>query len=230
MATLHHNPDLGPVHQPHRWSPADLADAAAQGLLARAREDDLEQAVYGFDCLDELGLHPLIHRALQTTGYGVWPEQQYPDDWGKTRRSEGKRCDVVVTPRPEQSLRDPMIQGTLFEHTLAIDPQDAYWLEIKSVAQFETAGPFRHYSKELLAPVTADVKKLHDDRVICHAGLLLILFTQDQATADHDLAAWHNRCLEKHHPVAPPASRGFKITDRVGNSYCTAALFPVRGG
>ena len=88
------------------WSPADLADAIAEGLIAQAKADDLEQAVYGFDCLDELGLHPLVQQTLARAGYGIWPEQQYPDDWNRSKRSEGKRCDVVLTGAPDRPLRD----------------------------------------------------------------------------------------------------------------------------
>lgn len=211
------------------WSPAQLADAIAGGLQARARADDLEQAVYGFDHLDELGLHPLIHDALHAAGLGVWPEQQYPGDWVRTRRSEGKRCDVVITPAPHQPLRDPVVKGTLFDTAQAIDAQDAYWLEVKTVAQFETSGPFPRYSAELFSPVTADIKKLWTDALICHAGLLLVLFTTDQGTAQHDLVAWHRRCLDRGYPVATPVVRGFTITDRIGNAYCAAALFGIRG-
>ena len=87
------------------WSPTQLADTIAQSLQAQAEADDLEQAVYGFDHLDELGLHPLIQQALAHGGYGVWPEQQYPSDWNHPRRSEGRRCDVVLTPAPDGHSR-----------------------------------------------------------------------------------------------------------------------------
>ena len=42
---------------PMRFSIWDIADTVAKGLDRRAHADDLEQAVYGFDHLDELGLH-----------------------------------------------------------------------------------------------------------------------------------------------------------------------------
>ena len=77
--------------------------------------------------------------------------------------------------------------------------------------------------------IVQDVKKLWTDRKIRHAGLLLVLFTQDQAVAEHDVLAWHRRCLDRGFPVAPPASRGFRITDRIGNGYCAVAHFGVRG-
>ncbi|MEL7087724.1 MAG: hypothetical protein AAGL98_04675, partial [Planctomycetota bacterium] len=197
-------------------------------LRRRAAEDDADQAVYGFDALDELGLHPLVRDALTTRGYGAWPEQRYPGHWHKKKKSHGLRCDLVLTP-DGLPLRDPAIKDTLFDAQPAVDADRAYWLEIKTVAQFETGGAFRRYSAELLQPVTKDVQKIWSDGVIRHGGLLLVLFTQTQEIAEHDLAAWHTRCLDKGFPVGPPAVRGFAITDRVGNGWCAVAVFGVRG-
>ncbi len=67
------------------------------------------------------------------------------------------------------------------------------------------------------------------DGVIRHAGLALVLFTADAEVADHDLLAWHTKCLDKGLPVRPPSVRGFPITDRVGNGWCAVAVFGVRG-
>jgi len=211
------------------WSPADIADAIHAGLKKRAAEDDLEQAVYGFDALDELGMHPIIQQSLRDAGYGVWPEQRYPSDReSKKKKSEGKRCDVVIT-RDGRPLRDPHAKSTLFDQPGAVDFEDAYWLEVKLVAQFEKTGPFRRYSSELLSPVASDIKKLWNDGGIYHSGLLLILLTADQVTAEHDLLTWHRKCLEKGYPVAAPAARGMRITERIGNGYCISAVFGVRG-
>ena len=159
-----------------RWQPPDIADAVAAGLTRKAQEDDAEHAVYGFDALDELGLHPLINRALSEGGYGVWPEQRYPGHWHKAKRSEGLRCDLVLTP-DGHPLRDEAVKDTLFDTGEAVDAQMAYWLEVKTVAQYETGGAFRRYSAELLSPVMNDVKKIWSDGVIQHGGLLIILFT-----------------------------------------------------
>ncbi len=207
----------------------DIADAVAEGLQRRARADDLEQAVYGFDALDELGLHPVIQRALSDAGYGVWPEQRYPGEWHRRNRSEGRRCDVVLTP-DNRPLRDLELKQTLFDTPDAVDPQESYWLEIKTVAQYETSGPFARYSSELLTPVTQDLKKLWTDGLILHAGLLLVLFTAERQTAEHDLFVWHRCCLDRGIPAAAPAARFFAISDRIGNAWCAAAVFAVRGG
>jgi len=213
-----------------RWSPLDIVDAVATGLSDRARQENEEQVVYGFDSLDELGLHPLIQQTLKDAGYGVWPEQRYPSDWSKRKQSEGKRCDIVLTHSADTvGLRDARIRGTLFDTPDAVDPEQAYWLEIKTVAQYESDGPFRGYAKELLSPVAEDVKKLWSDALIFHAGLLLILFNESREVATHDLTAWHRRCLDRGYPVAAPAVRGFEINNRIGNGWCAVALFGVRG-
>ncbi len=214
---------------PVRWHPADIAEAVCDGLQKRAAQEEAEQAVYGFDALPELGLHPLIHQALAAAGWGVFPEQRYPSDRQQSKKSHGQRCDAVLTPSPSLPLRDPDITGTLFENGPAIDPENAYWLEIKSVAQFETTGPFRRYAAEMLSPVTRDITKIWNDGHIRHGGLLLLLFTVDQATAQHDVLAWHRRCLDKGHPVGPPVLRGLAINDRIGNAWCQIAVFTVRG-
>lgn len=210
------------------WSVADLADAIHEGLRSRAAADDLEQAVYGFDALDELGLHPILHQGLRDAGYGVWPERRYPSDGSHRKKSHGKRCDAVLTP-DSKTIREAGIKGTLYDTAPAVDLDEVFWLEIKTVAQFETEGPFRRYSAELLQPVAKDVKKLWNDGLINHAGLLLVLFTADELIAEHDIAAWHRRCIERGYPVGLPAVRRLKITDRIGNARCTTALFPVRG-
>lgn len=211
-----------------RWQPPDIADTVAAGLTRRAQEDDAEQAVYGFDAHNELGLHPIIQRTLLDGGYGVWPEQRYPGHWHKTKRSEGLRCDLVLTPNG-RPMREEAVKDTLFDTGEAVDVQAAYWLEVKTVAQFETGGAFKRYSAELLSPVMKDVKKIWSDGVIQHGGLLIILFTESQEIAEHDLAVWHERCIRKGYPVGVPAVRGLPISDRIGNRWCSIAVFGVRG-
>jgi len=165
---------------------------------------------------------------LTTTGFGVYPEQRYPSDRAARRRkSEGKRCDIVLTA-DSRPLAEPDAEATLFMPDDAVPLEAAYWLEIKTVSQFTTDGPFPHYAKELLSCVREDIRKLAQDRLIFHAGLLLVLFTENEQVAQHDLAAWEAKCIERGYPVAPPLQRSFAITERLGNALCTAALVPVR--
>ncbi len=215
-------------HPNMQWDVVDIVETVSAGLLGRARADDEEQAVYGLDAVEELQLHPLIHDALRMGGYGVHPEQRFPSDRTRRRRkSEGKRCDIVLTPN-ERPLGDPDAADTLFAAPDAVSLETAYWLEVKTVSMFTTEGPFHRYSAELLAPVSKDIRKLAEDRLIFHGGLLLVLFTVDQAVADHDLTTWLDRCTQRGFPVAPPIVRGFELTDRLGNGWCAVALFPVR--
>lgn len=211
------------------WNVTEMVEAVAAALREAARLRDLEQAVYGIDDLSELQLHPLIHQALRSAGYGVWPEQAYPSArTHRKRKSEGKRCDVVLTHEHNTGLVDPEAHATLFGDAEALPLEAAYWLEIKTVAQFTRDGPFPHYSKELLSPVSHDIRKLAQDPLIFHAGLLLVLFNEDRRVARHDLSAWEMRCLHRGIPVAPPIVRDFDLADRFGNTVCTAAIFPVR--
>ena len=210
------------------WDVVDIVESVIGGLQRRAEADDLEQAVRSIDALDELALHPLIHQALRQAGYGVWCEEHYPSDRTPRRsKSEGKRCDLVLTP-DERPLAGSDADLTLFAPPDPVALEAAYWLEIKTVAQFTPEGPFPYYSKELLSSVSQDIKKLATDPALHHAGLLLVLFTAAAAVAEHDLSAWHDRCLRRHDAVAPPVQRCSPPTDRHGNAHLTCALFPVR--
>jgi len=209
------------------WDAVEIVEAITRHLRARAAAADLEQAVYSIDALDELQLHPLIQTALREAGFGVWPEQRYSADGRRRRKSEGKRCDVVLTP-DDLPLLEPDAETTLFADPRAVPLESAFWMEIKTVAQFTTEGAFVGYSSELLQPVTHDIKKMAKDGMLFHCGLLLVLFTAEKQVAEHDLAAWERRAIERGYGVAPPTARHFAINDRLGNACCSVALFPVR--
>lgn len=211
---------------PHIWAFDHLADALVAGL-ARAEADlAAEQAVHGLDVLRELDVHPLLHAALRTAGYGVAPEQRFPRDRARRRRSEGVRCDMVVTPGglPLESDAPP----DLFTPRHTIPLTEALWLEVKTVAQHHPLGPHRNYARALQHPVWKDVRKLADDPQIRHAGVLLILFTQGLAVAEHDLDVWARGARTRGLPISPREQRSLPIVDRVGNTLCTAALFPIQ--
>lgn len=209
------------------WSPADIADAVADGLRRRAAALDAEHAVYGLDALDEVQLHPFIAEALSHDGYGVYREQRYPADLRRRRESEGERCDFVLTPAG-QPLRAAESKATLFEPEDAIDLDEAFWLETKVVAQYTPEGPNRQYASQFLSTVRHDVTKLAKDPGIFHAGLLIVLFVRDETVAKHDLDIWQDRCLQRMLPIAAPSIRHVPISDRMGHSLCTVALYPVR--
>lgn len=219
---------IQPVSRVRRavWSIASIADAAQLGLSEAARNRDLEQAVYGMDALDEVALHPTLAEAFTAAGYGVHREQRYPADRQRRALSEGERCDFVLTP-DNRALKHPDAAGTLFDPLDALELADAFWLEVKVVSQYLLEGPNRSYSSQLLATVRQDVTKLSKDPGILHAGLLLILFVQDEMIAENDLKVWQDRCLLRGLPIGAPARRSLAITDRHGHGLCAIAAYPV---
>jgi len=213
---------------PIDWSLPDLADALAHGLGRLCEEDRLAQTVRGLDSRSELQWHALIASILEEAGYGVQREQRYPLARGRRRRSEGERCDIVLTPtgRP---LQEEEALATLFAAPDAIAPVQALWLEVKVVNQFTEDGPNRSYAFDLQHPVRGDVAKLAREESIAHAAVLLMLFTADEGTAVHDLEVWRQRCLARGLEISPPYLRHVPIIDRLGNACCTIALLRVKG-
>jgi hypothetical protein len=184
------------------------------GLARAAEAIELEQAVRGLDAYAELELHPVLQAALRDAGYGVFAEQRFPRDRSQRKRSAGSRCDLVVTPSAETPL-DPHALG------------EALWIEVKVVSQFHRLGPNRGYAQALQSPVWNDVRKLASDPAIVHGLVLLVLFTADAATADHDLDVWRARAIDRGLRLWPRVSRSLPVGDRLGNRLCTVALFPL---
>jgi hypothetical protein len=211
---------------PPRWSWHALADALADGLTRAAAEIELEQAVRGLDACLELELHPVLQRALRDAGYGVHPEQRFPRERGKRRRSEGSRCDIVLTPEG-RPLAGEEVQLGLFAPKQAVPLCDAMWIEVKAVAQFRELAPNRAYAQALQQPVWKDVEKLAADPEIHHAVVLLVIFTADAVVAEHDLEVWAVRASQRGLPLWPRVQRSLAIGDRIGNRLCTLALFPI---
>ena len=212
--------------EPPRWCWHALADALADGLRRAAAAVELEQAVRGLDACLELELHPLLQAALREAGYGVHAEQRFPRDRGKRRRSEGSRCDIVLTPEG-RPLASEGPQLGLFAPTGAVALCDAMWIEVKAVAQFRELAANRAYAQALQRPVWKDVEKLAGDPQIAHALVLLVIFTADAEVAEHDLGVWESRARERGLPLWPRVQRSLAIGDRIGNRVCTLALFPV---
>ncbi len=204
----------------------DIADAIRTGLQAKAADYDLEQAVHGLDSLDELCIHAILWESLHSVGFGTYQEQRYPSDRKRRRKSEGKRCDIVLT-HDAKPILDPSAQATLFEPPDAVALSDAFWLEVKVVSQHSEDGPNQRYTSALLEPVRRDVSKLAKDRDILHAGVLLVLCVADEQTGIHDLNVWHEQAINKGIPVGFPAKRSFAISNRIGNAICMIAVFPV---
>jgi hypothetical protein len=205
---------------------SDIAEAAIHGIGMVAAAMDADRSVRGVDSLDEVALHPMIASGLSRADFGVHREVRYPADRRKRKASEGERCDFVLT-QDNRPLRHPEAAATLFDSPDAVDLDEAYWLEVKVVAQFTDEGPNRQYASQLLSTVGRDVRKLSKDDGILHAGLLLVLFVERDEVAEHDLGIWQDRCLARSFPIAAPSIRTLPINDRIGNRVCFCALYPV---
>ena len=211
----------------HQWSVADIADVLEAGFLSAEAGLRREQAVRGLDARSEVELHPLLQEIFEAASIGATREVRYPAESRRRRQTEGRRCDLVLTP-DGKPLVEPQQKQTLFAPTNAVELEDAFWLEVKCVTQFTPEGPNSSYTSELLSTVQKDVFKLASDRSILHAGLLIMLFVASEEVAEHDLQIWQDKCLEQSLPIAAPAHRIVPITDRLGNRVCCLSLFPVR--
>lgn len=231
------------------WDALVLAEAAARAIGAEDARLRAEQAVYGLDRLDEVGLHPLLAAGMRAAGWGVWREQPYPGVvLRRARLSERERCDLVLTEDPAAPPLDPVAElkamdlasGTLFEpvaEAMAVrapftEVGEAYWLEVKAVAQFTyrdgAPGPNASYAAELVAGPTRDAVKIASEPMIRAGGVLVVLFTADAPTAAHDVGAMAHRMLDRGAPIGAPVWVSVPVADRIGNAVCTAAVVPVR--
>lgn len=230
------------------WDLTDLVRTVRTGLQAASEDSVREQAVHGIDALCEVDLHPIIADTLIAGGYTALRERHYPGEPGARRKfSARQRCDVVLLPRKGAELFDPVADllkrdkaaGTLFAATPApsavetaaiVQPEDAFWLEVKLVGQYcytqGVPGPNRAYSSELTSSLYVDLAKINADAALKWSALLLVLFSDCEETATHDLSIALHRSLDRGHTFRAPISESFPIPDRIGNRLCTVAAIP----
>lgn len=236
------------------WIDEEIISIATDVLAAAEESLRAEQAVYGLDALTELQLHPTLARAYQAAGFGVLREQPYP---GIVRRrfQQHDRCDLVLLPERADALAMPVEesrrrarraraeQPALWSEPAepektdgaaaprGVDPADAYWLEFKTLGQFTfthgVPGPNPAYASGLRTALD-DLSKLAADATLRRGGLLVVLFTADEATATHDLRVLAERALARDIPMSSPLVRTITIQERIGNATCALALFPAR--
>ena len=231
------------------WQLDAILDGLSSTLAARERDLQSEQAVHGLDALDEVALHPVLARGLEGSGLSVFRETPYPGQPEHLpKESERLRCDLVIGPGNATGIADIVRQGkelrraegTLFAGVAAellapppgaIEPADAFWLEVKVIGQFSYvdgfAGPNRTYASQFGACIS-DVRKLAAGREIIHAALAIVLFNEAEEVAEHDLAAFMHKCLDRNLPVAELRRLTIPITDRIGNTVCSVGLVRVR--
>ncbi len=241
---------IGESQQPNfpetiAWSVPDIHDVLVTGLRARADALDEEQAVQGIDALSELALQGVLADVLRAHTLGVIRERPYPGhkDMGsagnRPKDSARLRCDLVLTPRAGLSIADPVaalrerdeVENTLFAGAElqpsrpTIAAGDALWLEVKTLGQFcfkrGVPAPNTTYASELTQAVFEDLAKLSHEPLIRHGALVLVLFTTDRETAEHDVGVALHRALDKGVAFRSPVRGGFGITDRIGNGWCS---------
>lgn len=227
------------------WVAGDVLGACRRALEARAAALAEERAVHGIDALSEVALHPILADGLRAAGWGVVREACYPGDVAsRPWRAERERCDLVVLPDAGSTLADPVrtlreadrVRGTLFESLCAVGvdgvpPEDAYWIEVKVVAQHAythgVPGPNTAYAGELTRAFTQDLAKLSREPRVARGGVLLVHFTSDDRTADHDLAVALHRAVDRGLAFRSPVTERFGVRDHAGNAVCTVALTEI---
>jgi hypothetical protein len=178
----------------------------ATALREQARLDNAAQAVRSIDSWSERQLQQFLAEAMEQRGYIAHREYRYPHTESNEKQSE-RYCDLMI------------------QHYAALPSHlPGYWLEVKRLAQFQNAEPNRNYSHWLLQPVTNDVQKLIDEPAIRHCGLLLVLFTADEATARHDTQVWLDKLEAKSIAPAHVHTTIQPITDRQGNTAMRVVL------
>ncbi len=199
-----------------------------------------EQAVYGLDAMSEVELHAVVEQAFTASGLGVAREFPYPGSLDPFMRDAAReRCDLVLTPPGAPLPVDPVaaararLAAPLFA---GADPaeavSDAFWLEMKAVAQLAFVDgipmPNASYGALLVGGPAADVAKLARDAAIERGGVLVLLFGAEGAVVEHDLAAMATELVRRNLPIALPSVEVIAITDRVGNAVCGVCLVPLR--
>jgi hypothetical protein len=231
------------------WNPTEIISFMRQQLERSQADLDEHNAYHGLDSFSETQLHPLLYQAFAGSPMGSYREVGYPSS-PKTRPNDAQRqrCDLVLTPRSGQHLFDPIDEqrardkavGTLFEssanahepHPNDALPEDAYWIEVKSIAQFSyvegVPGPNPKYTNELLMGPRADVIKLATDPLIRSGGALIVLFAEEPETGPHDIHASAIKMIEQDLPIAAPVLDSFEITNHASNAWCTLGLIPIK--
>ncbi|MCL4219779.1 MAG: hypothetical protein KJZ65_00275 [Phycisphaerales bacterium] len=228
------------------WHPAELTDAAARRIAEADQTLRREQAVQGLDALDEVALHPLLAEAFKQAGLGVREEQPYPGTYARRPLPRDReRCDLVLLPPGSTSLLDPLAllqmhaarQATLFASVrqpvpAGASPEDAFWLEVKSVAQVcyveGVPVPNTSYARQLVRGPALDLAKLAREPMINAGGSLVLLFGASEDVVRHDLGMMTRAMIDRDLPISSPSVEVTPIADRAGNACVGLCLVPLR--
>ena len=210
-----------------RYPTDEVADAVLGVLAAREAALRLEQAVYGLDALDELGMQALLAEGLARGGrWSVAREVHYPSSRGR-KLTARNRCDLVLTPagRP---LRLDSRPPSLFDPPDQADPGEALWLEVKLAHQFAEGGrSHRGYGQQWRTGVVNDLLKMQAEEPLREAGLLLVVFTDGPGVLDKDLEHLEDTLAVREVLAGFRQVRSLPIVERNGHTLASVALWPT---
>jgi hypothetical protein len=202
-----------------------IARAVVDGLQKAIARNELEQAPHGLDSWSELALHAVLAQAFVDAGCFVAREQRYPRDRKARARTSGRRCDLVVTQGGPLLLEH--VQPDLFSPTPR-SPAQAAWIEVKVLKQHGLGGRGNvGWQRSLLAPPTADLRKLADDESLGLRVLVMVLFTASAEVSAHDFGVWLEAVESRGLVVRAEPLEHLPIVDRRNNRLCSVAVVVV---
>ena len=219
---------------------ATVADATVAALRAACDEYDLAQEVRGIDSLPEREIQAILEQGFLAAGLHPLREVRFPHRAGEPIRSVGPRCDFVLRLEDipldlgddfeEAETDEPGLFGGLTpEPPAPLDPERAFWLEVKTGAACRDLGDAGDLST-LPKRVTVDLARLAHARRVRHAAVLVVAFGPDEATMAHDAHALDRHAADQGLPSLGAIVRTFPLTDRHGNAAGLVAVIPVGRG
>ncbi len=190
------------------WFLGGLADELAEGLAAIEDALRVEAAPHGVDEWDERALQHALAAALRRR-YAVALEAPYPSTIGG-KRSKERRCDLVVSA-PDRPL-----------------PEDALWLELKVARQRHPSGARdARYAQQWRRHLIADLRKLAAEPRIRAAAIVLVAFTEDEATLARDLDQFESVMVRADVVAGFRQVRAVPVIDRIGHRVGAVAMWPL---
>lgn len=201
------------------WYLGELADHLARAVAELEAALALEQAVHGLDVWDERTLQQALAAAL-ARDHEIAREVHYPSTSGH-KLSHRARCDLVLTPAGQPLSRGEPLPGLCA-------PDRALWLELKVARQRRPGGARDgRYGAQWRRHLVTDLRKMADEPRIHDAALVVIAFTEDEASLRRDLDGFESVL------VAADVITGFRhlrtvaVVDRIGHRTCGVALWPT---
>jgi len=200
----------------------ELADHLARAIAELEAGLRLEQAPHGLDVWDERALQQALAAAL-ARDHEVAREVHYPSTAGR-KLSHRARCDLVLTPAGEPLSRGEPLPGLC-------PPDRALWLELKVARQRRPGGARDgRYGAQWRNHLAADLRKMADEPRIHDAALIMVVFTEDDATLHRDLDAFESVLIRHDLVTGFRQVRTVPISDRIGHRTCGIALWGTGSG